>query len=787
MKFGTLTVLFCAAIPMFNLYADDTKPSINMVVVNKTNKVLDLSTVSNESDIVHHSLNAKEILSVDDTISFIFPKLCTQSKLYPNSVSADGSRHNWVMKSSSTLDFNLNASGLGKAITWPNFTALDLYSCSTLPASAYQDFMSQFGSRNFTVGSNNIEYNLAQHDGAGSMQGTLIDNGHIYTWCSYHSDPALNKCRSDLSQQTKRFLDQYISTHHQPTYLIQVAELPKNQTPYSDIFFFGDSLTDSHNAFSISGGDLPKGVFYNGRWADGLMWPDYVSMLTGIPGHNYAFGGMRVTRRFDANLSAATHIEKLNTDIIFMPSGFPMSPSLEDELNVAMPHLKRRLRSASVERKVMTTFLMGGNDFMAMAGGEIERNYPMVSESLVNNIRQNLIAKLNRGEQDRISIVLFELPDISIAPQLYHSMRDGVTATTLDQFRLQVVLFNRRLARAYEQLRSDYPHIEFMYIPTHSWLGNIQRLKASYGFFDGLYEGNYYQGISAQIWGQPKTMLNQPSENNSLLRNINDSSNFLGVFNLRGDNETAGTVGVGSITAGPMDNFAQDSLIPYRPSLVNKAVVGGAVHPSTKTHFILASHFIFQLLIGPNNYASSMMMADIFHTEGFRPQTTPWERSAFFRLLDYANNTHKGPDFAGCADGETCHFRNGNDKYVHSDGFTPKTYRVVNHSANPNCPDGNCSVFTVFNARGYSRNREKVEYLRLFPTDGSELVIPLGSYSRLKFNLKSPYTDFSVKSEKIQTHGVCKVLAVSHGAWGTTDGRCFNEDYSVCIAGKGCD
>ncbi len=63
MKFGTLTVLFCAAMPIFNLYADDTKPSINMVVVNKTNKVLDLSTVSNESDIVHHSLNSKEILT----------------------------------------------------------------------------------------------------------------------------------------------------------------------------------------------------------------------------------------------------------------------------------------------------------------------------------------------------------------------------------------------------------------------------------------------------------------------------------------------------------------------------------------------------------------------------------------------------------------------------------------------------------------------------------------------------------------------------------------------------
>lgn len=787
MNFRTFLVVFCALTAAFKLYASDSIPSINMVIVNNTSRVLNISSVSVESDISHHSLNPSEKLSTGGSISFIFPDLCTQSKLYPNAVSTDGSRHNWTMKSSSTLDFNLNTSGLGKAITWPNFTALDLYSCLPLPARAYQEFMSEFGPLKFSLGSQHIEYRLASHAGAGSMQGTLIDNGHVYTWCAYHSDSALNKCQSDLSQQTKQLLNNYTSTHYQPTYLIQVSELPKNQTHYSDIFFFGDSLTDTHNAFSISGGDLPKGVFYNGRWADGLMWPDYVTMFTGIPSHNYAFGGMRVSRRFDANLSAATHIEKLNTDIVFMPSGFPMSPSLEDELSVAMPHLKRRLARAKVERKVMTTFLMGGNDFMAMAGGEIERNYPLVAQSLITNIRQNLIAKLTNEEQERISIALFELPDISIAPQLYHSMRDGVTPTPLGQFRAQIELFNQRLVIAYEQLRSDYPHIEFVYIPTHAWLKNIQREKMHYGFSDGLYGGNYHHGLSAQMWGQAKTMLNQPSENNGILRNINDSSNFLGLFNLRGDNETAGTVGVGSITAGPMESFARDSLIPYRPSLVNKAVVGGAVHPSTKTHFILASHFIFQLLTVPENYASSEMMRNIFHTEGFRPQTTQEGHIAFVNLLDFADSTHKVPDFAGCADGETCHFRNGNDKYVYSDGFTPKTFRVVNHSANPSCPDGNCSVFTVFNAQGYSRSRKNLEYLRLFPADGSQLVIPLGSYSQLKFNLKSPYTDFSVRTEQIEKHGVCKVLAVSHGTWGTTDGRCFNDDYTICIAGKGCE
>ena len=136
MNFRTFLVIFCAFIPAFKLYASDSIPSINMVIVNNTSRMLNISSVSVESDISHHSLNPSEKLSTGGSISFIFPDLCTQSKLYPNAVSTDGSRHNWTMKSSSTLDFNLNTSGLGKAITWPNFTALDLYSCLPLPARA---------------------------------------------------------------------------------------------------------------------------------------------------------------------------------------------------------------------------------------------------------------------------------------------------------------------------------------------------------------------------------------------------------------------------------------------------------------------------------------------------------------------------------------------------------------------------------------------------------------------------------------------------------------------------
>ncbi|WP_227739637.1 SGNH/GDSL hydrolase family protein [Vibrio sagamiensis] len=778
-----MSVLF---VFQLNSYALEPTRSLNIVFKNNTGQSIPISSVNLQHIIDRHTLKAKQTVALEGVVSLLLPEQCTQTKLYPNAVSADGSKSNWSMKFSSALDFTINMSGMGKAITWPNFTALDFESCHGNPAIKYQKWMKRNQDQSLIIGNNTINYKIAANSGAGSMQGTFIVDNMVIRWCSYNYDSRLNKCNQQISGHNRFLLNYYPSTNQTPTYYVTISKLPKNTTPYKEMFLFGDSLTDTHNSFALSGGDLPKGPFYNGRWSDGLMWPDYVSILTGIPVNNYAFGGMRISRRFDANLSSAIHLNKLGIDIVFMPSGLPMSPNLVDELTTALPHLKSQLLDATKERRILTTFLMGGNDFMAMAGGEIPEDYPIVFNSLARSIRADFITKLTFEEQEKLAIALFELPDITIAPQLYHSFKDGVTKTSFEDFQAEITAFNQKLWQLYVQLQNEYPHINFIHIATEKWLKDITYNRVKYGFSDGLYNNYYQHDLSSQIWGQPKTIENEPSENSSIVRSINDSSNFLGVFNLRGINETAGSAGVASVTVGPIDGFVKDSLIPYRPSLVNKAIVGGSVHPSTKTHFILAAHFIDQNLMSINNHRSTAIISDIYESKGFRPQIENSKKQAFNRLLDYSNQTHKKPDFAGCSPEQQCYFRNGNQDFVERDGFTPKVFKIINHTANPNCPEGNCSVFSVFNVQGKSRHSKQMEYLRLFPLDGSELTVPFGSYDWLNFNFKSPYTDFSVTTDKLKEHGKCKVLAVSHGTWGTTDGRCFNDDYTVCIAGKGC-
>ena len=75
-------------------------------------------------------------------------------------------------------------------------------------------------------------------------------------------------------------------------------------SPYSDLFVFGDSLSDTGNLSIATGGAQPPAgqPYYNGRFSDGPIWIDYLAAGLGLPlgampslagGHDYAFAGAR--------------------------------------------------------------------------------------------------------------------------------------------------------------------------------------------------------------------------------------------------------------------------------------------------------------------------------------------------------------------------------------------------------------------------------------------------------------------------------------------------------------
>ncbi len=74
--------------------------------------------------------------------------------------------------------------------------------------------------------------------------------------------------------------------------------------PYSNLFVFGDSLSDTGNLFLATSGTQPPAgqPYFSGRFSDGPVWVDHLAAGLGLPagatpsllgGNNYAFAGAR--------------------------------------------------------------------------------------------------------------------------------------------------------------------------------------------------------------------------------------------------------------------------------------------------------------------------------------------------------------------------------------------------------------------------------------------------------------------------------------------------------------
>ncbi len=68
---------------------------------------------------------------------------------------------------------------------------------------------------------------------------------------------------------------------------------------FSQLYVFGDSLSDTGNAFRVSRGLVPPPPYVDGRFSNGLIWVDYLAQDLGLnssPNTNFAFGGATTGR-----------------------------------------------------------------------------------------------------------------------------------------------------------------------------------------------------------------------------------------------------------------------------------------------------------------------------------------------------------------------------------------------------------------------------------------------------------------------------------------------------------
>lgn len=70
------------------------------------------------------------------------------------------------------------------------------------------------------------------------------------------------------------------------------AALPASAGQFTNLVVFGDSLSDTGNMLAATGGGVPPSpAYFEGRFSNGPVWPEYLASALDLPLQNLAYGG----------------------------------------------------------------------------------------------------------------------------------------------------------------------------------------------------------------------------------------------------------------------------------------------------------------------------------------------------------------------------------------------------------------------------------------------------------------------------------------------------------------
>lgn len=192
-------------------------------------------------------------------------------------------------------------------------------------------------------------------------------------------------------------------------YGIFTNDIPQASPGITRMIVFGDSLSDTINAWNRTLRLVPHAKSWSaGRFSNGQVWPEITSKLTGLDLLNFAFGAAAA----DGNVLIPGVVQQVDT----------------------WRQLRAVGRSVDDSRNVYVV-LIGGNDFI---------NYGKQAHEVLASVEFAARKLLDDGAEH---IVLLNLPDISIAPEVRGSSRESAV-------RGQVLAFNSGLEKVRERLSS---------------------------------------------------------------------------------------------------------------------------------------------------------------------------------------------------------------------------------------------------------------------------------------------------------------------------------------------
>lgn len=237
-----------------------------------------------------------------------------------------------------------------------------------------------------------------------------------------------------------------------------------NSNNYSQIFVFGDSLSDSGNSFALTLGAIPpEPPYFSGRFSNGLVAIEYLSedlKLTLNPyyddgiGNNFAVGG------------ATTGTDNTNNDDIapFLP-GVTL-PGIAGQIN----DYESSLEDGRVDRDALHLVWAGANDFLDYLADVVPADPAVLLEAGIDNTINNVTSLIDLGAKN---IVVPNLPSLGSLP-FSREFEDEATALT--------IAYNGGLSLALDNLNSEYSETEVIEVDLFTTNENIIANPEQFGF-----------------------------------------------------------------------------------------------------------------------------------------------------------------------------------------------------------------------------------------------------------------------------------------------------------------
>jgi phospholipase/lecithinase/hemolysin len=234
--------------------------------------------------------------------------------------------------------------------------------------------------------------------------------------------------------------------------LIGLQPVSAASQPFSRIFVFGDSLSDTGNYHALTGGLIPPPSYADGRFSNGPLWVEYLADHLGmalLPHDNKAVGGA-TTGFFNSNNGLFGQVY----------------PGLQHQIEAFLADTG----PAGADPEALYVVWAGANDFFVLVQAGL--NPEQVIHDGVSNTVQAIWLLRQAGARH---FLVLNVPDLGLTPfGLWSGESEGITTL--------VAIYNQFLAAALQDLGEA--GIPTIHVDAFAVLQAMVNFPEDFGFTD---------------------------------------------------------------------------------------------------------------------------------------------------------------------------------------------------------------------------------------------------------------------------------------------------------------